>query len=225
LPPRTIENRKQKRQPQTKQTHKKIKTNLYHNGYEGHYGHNGKLTFEKAKTPTTNTNTPFTTMYPKYPRAKTSPIPVTNHKLVAMLESCPFQRNGPKFPKLRKVKNNSGYGKTNSTQTSIQHDEHSKPISQNQSKRMMRHVPFKSVRNKRSVLWGRVRGRGIPFPGDFQKASTPPQTTCVYHAEHKQAQTIKTDLALRLKPSSPNTLSQNQPLPQWTRRTQWKTDI
>jgi hypothetical protein len=113
-------------------------------------------------------------MYPKYPRAKTSPIPVTNHKLVAMLGSCPFQRNGPKFPKLRKVKNNSGYGKTNSTQTSIQHDEHSKPISQNQSKRMMRHVPFKSVRNKRSVLWGRVQGRGIPFPGDFQKASTPP---------------------------------------------------
>ena len=35
---------------------------------QGHYGHNEKLIFEKAKTPTTNTNTPFTTMYPKFPK-------------------------------------------------------------------------------------------------------------------------------------------------------------
>jgi hypothetical protein len=35
---------------------------------EGHYGHNGKLTFEKAKTPTTNTNTPSITEYPKFPK-------------------------------------------------------------------------------------------------------------------------------------------------------------
>jgi hypothetical protein len=35
--------------------------------------------------------------------AKTSPVPVIDHKSVTMLGSCPFQRNGPKFPKGEKI--------------------------------------------------------------------------------------------------------------------------
>jgi hypothetical protein len=57
---------------------------------------------------------------------------------------------------------------------------------------------------------GKGPGKGHPLPWRFFKGMDTPTATRVHCAEHKRTQTIKTDLALRLNPQSPNPLSQNQ---------------
>jgi len=142
----------------------------------------------KRQTPT-NTNTPITT---EFPRAKTSPIPVTNHKLVTMLGSCPFQRNGPKFPKFHRVRQTvlrlqqshdtkNTQSKPTSTRSThfvrsgrsgpfdalrllraFRHNGCSKATLPNHSKRMTCHVPFKPHRKK--CWFDKERCREGTFP-------------------------------------------------------------